>query len=126
MLIREGKIDFKLGDGLSPKSAVIVTSYRPAFGIAAIYQWITEHFGAHRSNANDAAVKTGWRLISVKSEIHDCKHFNVMDLVLADGSSQSIYFDVTCWCKPDPSLVLLVLTAHNICQQTFSPPGTVH
>ena len=75
------------GDGSTVESAVIVRGAQSDLeGTAATFLWMHRHVGAK----NDA-----WRLVTHATRREGLRAIDTFDVILRDGTPQSIHFDVT-------------------------------
>lgn len=80
-------ITFAGGSGESFEKAIIIKgATNSGAGIAAEYQYLEKKFG--RRNAD-------WKLIRQGLLHKNAKHFDLMQIELADGTQKDIYFDIT-------------------------------
>ncbi|MBD2315052.1 tetratricopeptide repeat protein [Desertifilum sp. FACHB-1129] len=86
-LIVADVITFEGGSGDRPENAVIIKgASNQALGVPAQYHYLIEHFGRPDRD---------WRLAEQSMLNQSDRQYNRMDLQLADGRRQVVYFDIT-------------------------------
>jgi hypothetical protein len=81
------KITFAGGPGDSFKTAIIIQGAKNSLtGVEAEYRYLEQKFGQRNRD---------WKLIKQSLIHHGGKHYDLMEIQLADGAKKQLYFDIT-------------------------------
>jgi len=75
---------FSGGDGSSAKAAIVIHAKNETAGISAEHRWVEEHLGGGTFQDQELIVSGG-------------RSYDRIEIITADGSSHTIYFDISAY-----------------------------